>query len=166
MEGVGSSLRLSNATSISPAKDFTSDGKDSYTKGDYRMTTLLTSHPGAEAWAGGRATERTTDGFPMITLTENKAQNSHVMVCSSTEFATETTLQSASYDNAAFLLTAMGAMGKTDIPVQMKSQPFDDTTIDTLTTRQARNITVVLTAVPTTLVLAAGLIILIRRKFA
>ena len=75
-------------------------------------------------------------------------------------------MQSASYDNAAFLLTAMGAMGKTDIPVQMKSQPFDDTTIDTLTTRQARNITVVLTAVPTTLVLAAGLIILIRRKFA
>ncbi len=166
MKNVDGSIRLANATSISPAKDFTSDGNGSYTKGDFRMTTLLTSHPGAEAWAGGRAADRTTEGYPLVTLTTNEKQDSHVLVCSSTDFAIEATLQSASYDNAAFLLTAMGAMGKSDTPVEMTSQPFDDTTIDTLTTRQARNITIALTAVPTTLVLAAGLIILIRRKFA
>ena len=166
MRDINSPIRLANATSISPAEGFVSQGDGSYTKGDYRMTTLLTSYAGAEAWAGGRAADRTEEGYPFVTLTTDEKNNSHVLVCSSTEFASETTMQSASYDNAAFLLSAMGAMGKTDTPVQMSSQPFADTTIDTLTTRQARNITIALTAIPTTLVLAAGLIILIRRKFA
>ena len=86
--------------------------------------------------------------------------------CSSTEFATESTLQSGVYDNGAFLLTAMEAMGKEEVPVRLKPQPFSDDTIHILTTAQARNITIALVAIPVLVVTVWGAIVLIRRKFA
>ena len=70
------------------------------------------------------------------------------------------------YDNEPFLLSALGARGKTDTPVEMSSQPFAESTIYTLTTANARNITIALTAIPTVICIASGLIILLRRKFA
>ena len=82
------------------------------------------------------------------------------------EFATESTLQSGVYDNGPFLLTAMEAMGKEEIPIELKSQPFADETIHILTTAQARNITIALVGVPVLAVLIVGLIVLVRRKFA
>ena len=68
--------------------------------------------------------------------------------------------------SADFLLTAMEAMGKDDVPIRLKSQPFSDNTIHILTTAQARNITIALVALPVLAVLAVGLTVLIRRKFA
>ena len=75
-------------------------------------------------------------------------------------------MQSGVYANEAFFLTALGAMGKDDTPVTMSSQPFADDTIRTLTTRDARNLTLCLTIIPTAVVLLTGVIILIRRKFS
>jgi hypothetical protein len=89
-----------------------------------------------------------------------------VLVCSSTEFTTEAALQSGVYDNGPFLLTALEAMGREEIPIGLKSQPFSDDTIHILTTTQARTITIALVAIPVLAVLAIGLIVLIRRKFA
>jgi len=166
MADIDGTVRLANATAITPAKGFTADGEGSYISGDYLMTPLLTSHTGAEAWAGGRAVARTDEGFPLITLTTNNESNGHLLACTSTDFASEVTMQSAAYDNAPFLLTAIGAMSKDDTPVDMNSQPFAETTIYTLTRTDARNITVALTAIPAAVVLVAGLIVLIRRKFA
>ena len=57
-------------------------------------------------------------------------------------------------------------MGKTEVPVSLKSQPFSDTTIHIMTTATARNITIALVAVPVLIVTAWGAIVLIRRKFA
>ena len=57
-------------------------------------------------------------------------------------------------------------MGKEEIPVAMKPQPFSDSTIHIMTTAQARNITIALVAVPVFLVTVWGLAVLIRRKFA
>lgn len=166
MADIDGTVRLSNATAITPAEDYVSDGNGSYTKGDRTLIPLLTSHAGAEAWAGGRAVDRTAQGYPLVTLTTRASDNASLLVCTSTEFASEAAMQSGVYDNEAFLLTALGAMGKTDTPVQMTGQPFADTTIYTLTTADARTITIALTAIPAVIVLAAGLIILIRRKFA
>ena len=166
MADINGTIRLANATSISVAEGFVKNQKGDYVSGDYTLTPLLTSYAGADAWAGGRAVDRTTEGYNLITLTKRTTDNASLLVCSSTAFASEAAMQSAVYQNEAFLLTALGAMGKSDTPVKLGSQPFADATIRTLTTSDANTLTLCLTIIPTTLVLLAGLIILIRRRFA
>ena len=137
-----------------------------YVSGTRTLIPLLRSYAGAEAWAAGRPVDRTAEGYNMATLTTDSVGGGAVLVFSSTEFAIEATLQGGGYGNAAFLLTALEAMGKTEIPVELKSQPFSDDTIHILTTAQARNITIALVAVPVLIVTVWGLIVLIRRRFA
>lgn len=165
MADLNGTLRASNATVITVAEDFTPSNGD-YVKGNRTLMPLLRTYAGAEAWAGGRPVDRTSEGYNLVTLTKDTATGGFVLACSSTEFATESTLQSGVYDNGPFLLTAMEAMGKGEIPIELKSQPFADETIHILTTAQARNITIALVGVPTLAVLIIGLIVLVRRKFA
>ena len=165
MADLNGTLRASNATVITVAEDFTPSNGD-YVKGNRTLMPLLRTYAGAEAWAGGRPVDRTSEGYNLVTLTKDTATGGFVLACSSTEFATESTLQSGVYDNGPFLLTAMEAMGKGEIPIELKSQPFADETIHILTTAQARNITIALVGVPTLAVLIVGLIVLVRRKFA
>jgi hypothetical protein len=162
MDGV---LRAANATAIQIDPAFTKTGGD-YVKGTRTLSPLLRTYAGAEAWAGGRPVDRTAEGYGLVTLTQDSATNASVLVCSSTEFAIEATLQGGGYGNASFLLSALTAMGKTEVPVSLKSQPFSDTTIHIMTTATARNITIALVAVPVLIVTAWGAIVLIRRKFA
>ena len=165
MANVDGVLRAANATAIQIDPAFTKTGGD-YVSGSRTLIPLLRTYAGAEAWAGGRPVDRTAEGYGLVTLTQDSATDASVLVCSSTDFATESTLQSGVYDNGPFLLTAMEAMGKEEVPVSLKPQPFSDDTIHILTTANARNITIALVAVPVLVVTAAGLIVLIRRKFA
>ena len=165
MKDLGGTIRVSNATAITVADGF-SAANGNYTMGTRTLTPLLRTYGGAEAWAGGRPVDRTAEGYNLVTMTTDSATNASVLVCSSTEFATEATLQSGVYDNGPFLLTAMEAMGKGEIPIDLRPQPFSDATIHILTTAQAQTITVALVAIPVLVVLAVGLIVLIRRKFA
>lgn len=165
MADLTGTLRISNATAITVADGFTASNGD-YISGTRTLSPLLRSYAGAEAWAGGRPVDRTAEGYNLVTLTRDSSTDASVMVCSSTEFANESTLQSGVYDNGAFLLTAMEAMGKEEVPVRLKAQPFSDDTIHILTTAQSRNITIALVAIPVVVVLAVGLIVLVRRKFA
>lgn len=165
MKNISGTVRLSNATSISIAKDFEKNDRGDYVNGEYTLTPLLTSYASAEAWAGGRAAKRASDGFNLVTLTRHSS-GAALFACTSTEFASEATMQSSVYKNEDFFLTALGEMGKTDTPIALSAQPFSDDAIRTLTTANATRLTLALTIIPTTLVLATGLIILIRRKFA
>ncbi len=165
MRDLTGSLRAGNATGISVAESFTRAGAD-YTNGTRTLTTLLRSYPGAEAWAGGRAVDRTAEGYNLVTLTEDSATGASVFVCSSLELVTEGSLQSGVYANGPFMLTAIEAMGKEDIPIHLTSQPFLDDTIHIMTTATARNITIALTAGPMLIIAAIGTIVLVRRKFA
>ncbi len=165
MKDIDGSLRAANATGISIAEGFERSGAD-YRSGTRTLTTLLRSYAGAEAWAGGRAVDRTAEGYNLVTLTEDSATAGSVLVCSSTELVTEASLQSGVFDNGPFLLTALQAMGKDEVPIQLTSQPFSDSTIHILTTANARNITIALVAAPVLVVAAIGCIVLIRRKFA
>ena len=162
VEGV---LRAANATAIRIPDSFRKTNGD-YVSGTRTLIPLLRSYAGAEAWAGGRPVDRTAEGYNMITLTTDSVSEGSVLVFSSTDFAIEATLQGGGYGNASFLLTALEAMGKEEIPVAMKPQPFSDSTIHIMTTAQARNITIALVAVPVFLVTVWGLAVLIRRKFA
>lgn len=165
MADIDGVLRAANATAIRIPDAFAASNGD-YVSGTRTLTPLLRTYAGAEAWAGGRPVDRTAEGYDLVTLTQDQATNASVLVCSSTEFAIEATLQGGGYGNAAFLLTALEAMGKTEVPVELKSQPFSDDTIHILTTAQARNITIALVAVPVLIVTVWGLIVLIRRRFA
>ena len=165
MADVDGVIRVANATAIQIPEAFAASG-DTYVSGTRTLTPLLRSYAGAEAWAGGRPVDRTAEGYDLITLTEDSATGASVLVCSSTEFAIEATLQGGGYGNASFLLSAITAMGKEEVPVGLKSQPFSDDTIHILTTAQARNITIALVAVPVLIVTVWGLIVLIRRRFA
>ena len=165
MNGVEGAIRVANATAIQIPETFAQSNGD-YVSGTRTLTPLLRTYAGAEAWAGGRPVDRTAEGYGLVTLTQDSATNASVLVCSSTEFAIEATLQGGGYGNAAFLLSALTAMGKEEVPVSLKSQPFSDTTIHIMTTAQARNITIALVAVPVLLVAVWGAIVLIRRKFA
>ncbi len=165
MANIQGTLRAANATGIAVADGFAASNGN-YVRGTRTLAPLLTSYAGAEAWAGGRAVERTDTGYNLITLTEDSATDGAVFVCSSVEFANEDSLQSGVYDNGPFLLSALDVMGAEEVPLRLSSQPISDDTIRTLTTREARIITAVLTALPTLAILATGLIVLIRRKFA
>ena len=165
MTDVSGVLRAANATAIRIPDAF-APARGDYANGTRTLSPLLRTYAGAEAWAGGRPVDRTAEGYNLVTLTQDSSTNASVLVCSSTEFAIEATLQGGGYGNAAFLLTALEAMGKTEVPVELKSQPFSDDTIHILTTAQARNITIALVAVPVLIVTVWGLIVLIRRRFA
>ena len=162
VEGV---LRAANATVIRIPDSFVKTNGD-YVSGTRTLIPLLRSHAGAEAWAAGRPVDRTAEGYNMVTLTTDSVGGGSVLVFSSTEFAIEATLQGGGYGNSAFLLTAFEAMGKEEIPVDLKSQPVSDSTIHIMTTAQARNITIALVAVPVLLVTVWGVAVLVRRKFA
>ncbi len=165
MSDITGTLRASNATGISITDDFVSSNGN-YIHGSRTLAPLLCSYAGAEAYAGGRAVDRTDTGYNLVTLTEDSATDGTVFVCSSVEFANEASLLSGVYDNGPFLLSAMRVMGKEDAPIRLVAQPFSDNTIHTLTTRQARNITIVLVTLPVLAATVTGLIALTRRKFA
>ncbi len=165
MKDLDGTYRAANATAIQVAEGFTAQNGD-FVKESRTLSPLLRTYPGAEAWAGGRPVDRTAEGYNLVTLSQDSNGGGSVLVCSSTEFAVEATLQSGVYGNGPFLLTAMEAMGKGEVPVELKSQPFSNDTIHILTTAQARTVTIVLVAVPVLVVTVWGLIVLIRRKFA
>ena len=89
---------------------------------------------------------------------------SYVLACGSTEFASEKLLQSNSYGNTDFLLTSLKTMGREPVPVGLMFKPFADYTIDTVTTSDATQFTVVLAVVPLLVSAITGAVILIRRK--
>ncbi len=165
LSDLSGSLRAANATGISIADGYTAESGN-YVSGTRTLSPLLRSYAGAEAWAGGRAVDRTTEGYNLITLTEDATTNGQVFVCSSIEFANEDSLQSGVYDNGPFLLTTLQEMGAEEVPIHLASQPLSDDTIHILTTREARIITIVLVALPTMAALGVGLTVLLRRKFA
>lgn len=166
MTDIRDTVRVANATGISVADGYVTAENGDHISGARTLTTLLTSFKGAEAWVGGRAVDRTDTGYPLVTLTADSEQGGSLLVFSSVEFASETAMKTSAYDNSAFFMTALSAMGKNDAPVALKTQPFADSTIHILTTAQARSITLVLTLGPAALALVTGLIVLIRRKFA
>jgi hypothetical protein len=162
---VTGSIRLANATGISFAEGYTAASDGTWQKDDYTLYPLLRSYAGAEAWAGGRAVDRTQDGFPLMTLTQQSGGGS-LLVCSSVDYVSEDAMQYGFYDNETLLLSALAAMGKSDTPLYVVSQPFSNNTIHIMTTAQARRITVCLTVIPSAVVAAVGLVVLIRRKFS
>ena len=91
-------------------------------------------------------------------------QSSYVIACGSTDFVSATMLNSNTYGNSELLMKLFYETGKENIPSSIPITLFSDTTIETLTVKRANAYTLVLTIVPTAIIFAAGIYVMIRRK--
>ena len=148
--------------------------------GTYRsIYDVFVTSSGAEAYAGDAVNpiEVATEAEPLklMTLSVEKRttqennystidEASYVLACGSTKFSNSDMLQSNSYGNTDFLLTALRAIGREPVPVGLMFKPFADDTIDTVTTSEATQYTVVLAVVPLLASIITGAVIIIRRK--
>ena len=87
-----------------------------------------------------------------------------VMLCGSTEFASEKYLTSNSYGNSDFLLAALQMIGREPVPVGLAYKEFANYTIETITTTESTVYTIVLTLAPLLIATVTGVVILVRRK--
>ena len=90
---------------------------------------------------------------------------SYVLACSSTDFAKAAAL-SSSYGNHELLTYACSQMGRDVVSVSLDYKPFSSTEIKNLVASDATQYTIVLTVVPAAVVFIAGVVIMIRRKYA
>ena len=139
---------------------------------------LFYSSPNAKGYANGgeiaSATER--EPFTLMSVsvqtyneqesgTNTSLQDSaFVMLCGSTEFASEKYLTSNTYGNADFLLSTLQMAGREPVPVGLSYKEFSNYTIETITSSEATTYTLVLTLIPLVAVTIIGTVVLVRRK--
>ena len=157
----------------------------SFEYGTYDSTTitrkiydLFVTSDKAVAYANGGEVAKATEGIPFKLMTvsvedrrtqdanyaDYTEENSYVIACGSTDFASEELLYSSSYGNGDLMLSACRAIGREPVPVGLSLKPFADTTIDNITAAEATQYTVVLTTVPALTAIIVGAVVLIRRK--
>ena len=162
---------FANATCISFADGFVSDGKGNFvssTNGARSVSPILVSHSQAQAFAGGIAVARADeDPFVLMSMSHQdngEGRDSYLIAASSTEFASESLMQSAVLGNGRTFTEIIRYMGKDNAPSELVFKPFEGRGIESLTTSAANTITVVLTLIPAVTIAAAGTVILVRRK--
>jgi hypothetical protein len=90
---------------------------------------------------------------------------SYVLGCASTDFAKAAAL-SSSYGNHELITYACSMMGRDVVSVSLDYKPFASTEIKNLVASDATQYTIVLTVVPAAIVFIAGVVIMVRRKYA
>ncbi|MBE6611735.1 MAG: hypothetical protein E7632_04525 [Ruminococcaceae bacterium] len=109
--------------------------------------------------------------FPLVVLSresryiENVPHYSYVFAVGSKYFASDDYLGKSTYGNADILHNMMLTMGKEQVPIDLDFKLFEDESLD-ITTQEAANWTIFLTAFIPAVVLIAGIVIWIRRKHA
>lgn len=154
--------------------DYATLGVDGHYRSIYNV---FTSSSHAIALANGNQVAKATAAEPFKLMTvsvEDRTtqesnytsinEASYVIACGSPEFASQSILQSNAYGNNAFLEYALRIIGQEPVPVGLTFKPFGDTTIDTVTTAEATQYTVVLTVVPALAAIITGSVIIVRRK--
>jgi len=100
-----------------------------------------------------------------LTETSNEGgRKSYLLASSSIDFASGDALQSASLGNGRIVGEIIRYMGKDDAPSSLVSKPMGQTDIESLTTRDATIITVVMAALPMLITAAVGTCVIVRRK--
>lgn len=143
------------------------------------MYPVFTTSASAEAMVKGKVVDKATslDKFMLFTITQEDRNiqesnytsinnSSYVLACSSTQFASEAFLQSAVYGNSDMMMSAFRAVGKEIVPVGLTFKPFASQDIESITTKQANQYTVVLTVIPAVVLLGAGVFVIVKRRFS
>ena len=136
---------------------------------------IFVSSDEAEAIAGGLpVTTKDYNNYPfnLMTLTRDTVQledgnnaYTNVLACASTEFASAQFLDSA-YGNHAVMAYMSSVMSRAVIPVSLDCKYFTDLEINSITAQDANQYMLVLTLVPAGIIFAAGIYIMVRRKYA
>jgi len=110
-----------------------------------------------------------TGQFSLMTITQdliyidNESYVSYVLCCGTTEFTNQSYLASNAYANADIIFTAMKAMGREKVPINIDFRLFEDNSLD-ITTEQANTWTVIITALIPVIVCVLGITVFIQRK--
>lgn len=149
------------------------DSKD----GRITSTALYTSN-NAEKYVDGEKVE--TGRYPLIVLSRESRyvyetdangersqvlHSNYVFACGSRYLTSSDYLDKKAYGNSDILYAMMRTMGKTQVPADLDFKVFDDESLD-ITTAEATNWTIFLTAVIPACFLIAGAVVWIRRKHA
>lgn len=158
---------------------------ESYEYGEYDSSTvsrkifdMFITSENAVAYANGKAVAKATDEIRMKLMTvtceyretqdanyvDSTSEHSYVVACGSTDFTSDSLLYSSSYGNGDLLLSVCRFIGREPVPVGIGLKPFADTTIDNITAAAAIRFTVILTVIPAVAAIAAGAVVLVRRK--
>ena len=170
LKGIKAPNSFGNATCIAFSDSFNNDGKGNYKSADGKIVAspLIVTHDTAIAWAGGRAVARASEGeFALMTLSEQKCDNGktgYLVASASVDFAAQESMRSAVLGNSRTLTEIIRYMGKDNAPANLVFKPFGETSIQSLTTRNANITTVFLVAIPAVACVAVGAVVLIRRR--
>jgi hypothetical protein len=156
-----------------PSKTFEIGGNPSYNRAVF---TMFKSYETASGYAAGREVAKATasDPFKLMgvsvethyeqekyTVIEDSA---YVVLCGSTDFASDRYLYSNSYGNEDLLLSVFQMCGREPVPVGLDFKEFANYEIEEISTGDATKYTVALTVAPLVIALCAGVFVLVRRK--
>ena len=143
------------------------------------MFNVFTTPEGCTAYAGDKLLTDPEAGetYSLMTIAKESvtaagdrngyttvSHDSYVVAFGSSDFLADELLSTNAYGNTDLLLSACRIVGQEPVPVGIGFKPFADYTIDTITTAEATQYTVVLSVVPALLSLVAGVVVLVRRK--
>ncbi len=136
------------------------------------ISPVLTSSAKAIAMQNGEQISSATDidKYNLMTFTyektliDNDPYFSYVLACGSANFADQAYVTSNTYANRDILYSALRAMGKDKVPVDIDYKILTDTSIEDITTAEATGWTWGLTLVLPLLSLLAGFVVVIRRR--
>lgn len=168
--GISSPASFGNTTYMSVANGFASDENGNFVslETNRKLIPLYLANSSAVAWADGRAVARANeDDFILMSLSEENCkggEKSYLLASASIDFASGDALQSASLANSRAIGEILRYMGKDDAPTSLVSKPMGQTDIESLTTRDATIITVVMVALPMITTATIGTVVIVRRK--
>lgn len=168
--GIKAPVAFGNTTYMSPASGFAGDGNGNFVslETNRKLMPLYLANSTAVAWADGRAVTRASEeDFILMSLTEQSCENgstSYLVASASIEFAAGDALQSASLGNSRAIGEVLRYMGKENAPSTLLPKPMGQRDIESLTTRDATIITVVMVAIPMIVTVSVGTVVIVRRK--
>lgn len=138
--------------------------------------TMFKSYETASGYAAGSEVAKATASDPFklmgVSVETHYEQekystiedSAYVMLCGSTDFASDKYLYSNSYGNEDLLLSVFQMCGREPVPVGLDFKEFANYSIEEISTGDATKYTVALTVAPIVIALCAGVFVLVRRK--
>jgi hypothetical protein len=187
-EGLSAKVIFEDALAIEYARDYKittqplkTDEKKTFEIGgnvayNRAVFTMFKSYETASGYAAGSEVAKATasDPFKLMgvsvethyeqekySLIEDSA---YVVLCGSTDFASDKYLYSNSYGNEDLLLSVFQMCGREPVPVGLDFKEFANYEIEEISTGDATKYIVALTVAPIGIALCAGVFVLVRRK--
>ena len=187
-EGLSAKVIFEDALAIEYARDYKittqplkTDEKKTFEIGgnvayNRAVFTMFKSFETASGYAAGSEVAKATasDPFKLMgvsvethyeqekySLIEDSA---YVVLCGSTDFASDKYLYSNSYGNEDLLLSVFQMCGREPVPVGLDFKEFANYEIEEISTGDATKYIVALTVAPIVIALCAGVFVLVRRK--